>query len=754
MKKWILLVCLWGAMSATAVVAETLAMPLAEYMSDSRPIDLRTSSSQYTLSIPVARRAPVVKARLHLRAINSISLLGNRSQLAVLLNGQVVAQIPLNPKQPEIDADIDLPVSVLRPGYNKLMFSVAQHYSDKCEDPGSPELWVQVDSVRSVLSMDAPLRQWQPRLSELTEVFDPKLPGKRHINIITAGGGKLTDNELGWGALAVQGAALRQEYVPLGVHYLPALRSNGTRGFFPGLDQHLLAGSDNILIGTRDQLAHFLPTATSRQINDGFIAIYPLDNDPAHFMVVISGLNEAQVSMAVHAFAMLNFPYPDTAFAQVSKVEQPRTPDYSAHNTIYPNGHYTFHDLGFHTRTVQGMFSEAQDLSINIPPALFGKQTDTVALHLRFAYGASMRQDSVLNIFLNGRFENVIALQNSDGGYFRDYTVTLPLRSFQPGQNTLSFIPRMMPLVTGECQTIQTNNLTLTLFDNSRIDMPNAAYLVNMPDLSLLAHAGFPYTVKSGSENVTVYLPGADGNSAAAAWMLMGKLAQTTRLPMFAAQVTSLPPKHAGEWLILSPLASLPADILKDAPVQLGEHARLPYPLAGGPGNQEPDLGWQAQAWQFLSDLFVLVPDAEPNQPVYITGQGDGLGRNAMALQFKAPWGSQQTATVFTAGSADILAGSMDDLIRNGKWERLEGDYVIWRNEKDYIYTQSAGSDYVFGEVGFSSRMAYYFNRHPLFWLGGILLLVIALALLTLRLIMRYKRRYHPKVKEVEGHAD
>ena len=125
-----------------------------------------------------------------------------------------------------------------------------------------------------------------------------------------------------------------------------------------------------------------------------------------------------------------------------------------------------------------------------------------------------------------------------------------------------------------------------------------------------------------------------------------------------------------------------------------------------------------------------------------------------LAMQFKAPGGSQQTTMVFAAGSGDILASSMDDLIHNGKWERLAGHYVIWRYEKDFIYTQRAGSEYVFGEVGFSSRMAYCFNRHPIFWLGGILLLVIALALVTLRLIMRYKRRYHANVKEVEKHAD
>jgi hypothetical protein len=191
---------------------------------------------------------------------------------------------------------------------------------------------------------------------------------------------------------------------------------------------------------------------------------------------------------------------------------------------------------------------------------------------------------------------------------------------------------------------------------------------------------------------------------------------------------------------------------MENSHVQLGKHARLPYPMAGGPGNQEADLGWQDQIWRFLSDLFVLVPKSEPNEAVYITGQGVGLGRNAMMLQFMAPWGSQQTATLITAANGDILASRVEDLIQSGKWNQLEGDYNIWRNEKDILYTQRAGNEYVFGGVGISSRMTYYFSRHPLFWLVGILFLVIALALVTLRLIIRYKQRYHADVKEVGEH--
>ena len=742
-------VILTGWLAHTAQAMET--KPLAEYMTENRPIDLRNASSQFSLSIPMSRRAPITKAKLHLRATNSVSLLGNRSQLVVLLNGQVAAQIALNPKQPEIDADIDLPVFVLHAGYNKLTFAVAQHYTDKCEDPSSPELWAQVDSVNSTLSLEAPLRSWQPRLSELNDVFDPKLPGKTSINIITAGSDKLSDAQLTWGALAAQGAALRFEYVPTTIHHQFAVAQPMVSGIFGGLNQHNLMQSDSILVGTRVQLATYLSADIVKQISGSFMGVYPLDSAPDHFVVVISGQTDADVTMAARAFALLNFPFPDKLTTLIDDLTLPASPDYAAHNTVYPNGRYSFKQLGFYSHMVQGMYTEPMDLTVNIPPALFAKPNDRVELHLRYAYGASLRQDSVLNILLNGRFENVISLNNSAGGYYQDYVVTVPLNSFRPGANVLSFVPRLMPSVTGECQAIQTGNLTLTLFGGSMINMPNAAYYVSLPDLSLMARTGFPYTVQSAGRNVTVLVPGADSDSASAAWMLLGKFSQSTRLPMFDMTVTAHPQQHAGELIIVSPVAKLPASMMVGAPLQLGQHARAPYTLEGGVNAGEADLSWGQRLWKFLTQLMALNRPNNQARIAYISDKGADLGRDAVILQYEAPWGGQQTVTVFTAANGAILADHMESLIEPGKWNNLSGNYVVWRNDKDNLYSQQVGKEYVYGKVGLSSRLEYYFNQHPVFWLGLLIILVIVLSLVTLRLIMRYKRRYHKGVEEMEN---
>ena len=107
-------------------------------MPANQPIRLRYTSDEFTLYVPVSPRSKVKSALLHLQLTNSISLLRERSQLAVRLNGRVLAQVPLNPEQPESSVDIRLPVALLKPGYNQLVFSVAQHYTFRCEDPSAP----------------------------------------------------------------------------------------------------------------------------------------------------------------------------------------------------------------------------------------------------------------------------------------------------------------------------------------------------------------------------------------------------------------------------------------------------------------------------------------------------------------------------------------------------------------------------------------------------------------------------------------
>src|SRR3990172_12443437 len=174
------------AAAARTAKSRGLTLPLAKFMKFSQPIKLRFIQDEFTVFVPISERLKVNSALLHLQLTNSISLLKERSQVAVRLNGRVMAQITLNPQAPESRVDIRLPGELLKPGYNRLTFTVAQHYTYKCEDPTPPELWTDIDTVASTLTLNADLLPLAPRLSDMNTLFDAKLWGDPSFTIVTA----------------------------------------------------------------------------------------------------------------------------------------------------------------------------------------------------------------------------------------------------------------------------------------------------------------------------------------------------------------------------------------------------------------------------------------------------------------------------------------------------------------------------------------------------------------------------------------
>ena len=69
-----------------------------------------------------------------------------------------------------------------------------------------------------------------------------------------------------------------------------------------------------------------------------------------------------------------------------------------------------------------------------LPADLYAKESAEVEFNLHFAYGAGMRGDSVLNLYVNDIFERAVHLSEVNGLAFRDYRIKVPLRSFQPGR--------------------------------------------------------------------------------------------------------------------------------------------------------------------------------------------------------------------------------------------------------------------------------------------------------------------------------
>lgn len=528
-----LLLCLFYAGSVLAVEVN---VPLQKFMAEIKPMRMGNQSGSATLSIPLAKRFALRQVKLHLVYTNSIALTRDRSSLAISVNGKVVKQIGLEPSQPDSVVDVDLPVGLFNPGYNKLSFSATQHYKvgeGACEDALAPELWTEVDTIKSVISFDGDLRRVNPVLSDLEHYFDPKLSNYWKLNVLAAQSVGLDAKHLGWGNLAVQGVATRLQYVPMAVQYSSAEAAIGQqKGEFSGLNLAGLDNTDSVLVGTADELAPYLGAAVKSAIQGAFLGLYPLNENSGHVVLVISGRDDNEVGLAALAFAHSMVTLPDAQSTVVQNFVPPRWQSYDAAGMVRSGENYSFKQLGLDTKTVSGFYASEMELDFSVPNDMYLNEHEGVKLDLHLNYGAGLRSDSVVNVMLNNHFVTAIHLDAPHGAELRHYEVVLPARSLLPGKNVVKIQPVMTQSVTGNCVFMQDRNLILTVYGDSVLKMPKGDHYAELPNLALMATGGFPYSVLPNGAGTQVWLPNVSSSSASAAMTLLGRLAQQTGIPL------------------------------------------------------------------------------------------------------------------------------------------------------------------------------------------------------------------------------
>ncbi|GLS04454.1 cellulose synthase BcsB subunit [Chitiniphilus shinanonensis] len=731
------------ASAPKAAAAAPGGLPLSSFLPTQGPLRLQGAEGRVEFSLPISARESVQYAQLRLVATNSVSLLAERSQLAVQLNGSTVVQLPLSPRQPEIVADIRLPVALLKPGYNTLSFVAAQHYTMQCEDPAAPELWTEIDTTRSTLRLDTALKPINPTLADLADLLAPTQWSGGALTVVTPG--QPQPALLAAGGIVAQGAALRLRYQPLTVRHTlakPAATRGG--GAVPGLDTRGLRG-DAVLLGNATALRPYLAPETAARIKGAFLAIYPMPNDARRFVVVVSGRTDEEVATAASAFAWQSTPFPRQAEMNIGAVRAPELPDYAAGGRIARPGSYRFSDLGFTTRSVEGTRTDALTLNMSLPADTYAPEDAYIELALDFAQGAGMGGNSVVNIFLNGHFQQVVPLDEGRGGLMQRYRVRIPLRDFRPGANTLNFVPRLTPTSAGACANYQTGNLQFTLFDSSLITLPQVFHFTLLPDLQRFALSGFPYTVRSNGEHLAVWLAGHDSDTVSAAWTLMGKLAQRKSMPLTRVRYGYERPADDRHTLLLGVSSQLPKDALKGAPWLPGQ--RFTQLALSNQAVPVSDPGWWSGTWSWLSGGLRTSLDTSKVGPVVIDGDA-GLDSQLLAMQYRAPFAGKRTLTVFTSDSASALRDGIARLIEPRYWDNLQGDVSLISPDRTTVSWQQVGARYEYGGIGLRERLGFYFSQHPWLWFAVTVVLLALLAMVVAGLVRLFRVRAHRNVAE------
>lgn len=706
--------------------------PLSKFLPAGMPLELRQSSSEQVIYIPLSDRWTVRNATLHLEYMNSISLLKERSQLRVLMNDRLLAQFPLRGDQPQASADIIIPAGTLSAGYNRLAFEVAQHYTLDCEDPTAAELWTRIDPTLSFLQLDIQWRSLAPSLSSLSSYMDKKLWKPYAVTIATVGDA-LTAAQLNWGGAAVQNIGLRLEYLTADLQhaFLAAADLAASPGERASELASLARNRDLVLIGRVDELRPYLTEGQIAKITGPYLEVLTVGENTGSLILVVSGIADNDVLVAARAIGYSMQAFPDSAASVIGEQNFVGLSAHAARQAVALNRSYLFSELGFQTTVFRGNRPTNMgraSIRFWLPADVFSTGNENVELRLHLVYGAAMRADSVLNIFLNENFERAIALSAKEGALFRDYMITIPLTSLTAGLNTVAFEPQLAQDFSNYCAVGQTANLALTIFDDSSITFPSATRYARLPDLRLLARTGFP--VVNAGQSSLIHLTEGSSSTVAAAWTFLTKLVQTTGLPLANLKLSLDPPTGSENAVIIGPVSTLPKSAMDYARLLLSEMNQLALGLPSMPrGDDSASTSTKTAS---------VLPDAPPVLNVAETGT---LGSYKVISEFGAPGADGKTWVMISASTADQLYLGVQELVQPAVWDNLRGDTGWWQDGVATPLSQRRLPSYHVGEANTARTASYFFSQYPWWVLTTTILVLIALTYLVLVLIRAQSRR-------------
>lgn len=734
------LLIMGGAVPAAA--QHSLSIPLTQFSIVGKPL-MQGKAADFRVSVPISQRWDVASARLRFAYVNSTGLLGERSRLIVRFNDQVLAQVDLLPESPEGMVTVPIPTTLLKPRFNELQFAVAQDYDDLCTDPGNPILWTHVSVERAFLDVAYALRPVPLYLSSIADLlFDPKQFNEISVHLVVP---DYSPETLSLAAIAASGTTMRFEFRPV----------NFT------LSQDLRQGVDNILLGEHAFISGVLDRF-ERSAPDGELAIMalpgpapalPLEEEDAQrerfaddltrVAIILSGADSAGVRRSVEAFSLLSFPLPDAPGMDVGSLSIPEITREMGKRLIVPGYSFSFAQLGAATHTFAGMYPIPEHLAVRLPSDVLLPGNLFAKLSLHLAYGAKMREDSVVNIHLNDRFIAGVPLGDPDGGRYGGYQIHIPMYYFKPGLNTFTFEPILTPLVTGHCTLIQLKNLFVTLFADSTLSFPELDHWAEMPDLALFMADGFPLTKWPDWREAAIVIPQDDPLSAAAAVNIAAMISQKTGIPPYQVRFMHQPPQDALDILVVAPYPAIAPEILRATPMA----PRLSYPWqASLQGVRDQSLFW----WnRILADIFPERPRTVPLPSVHAEALERLVmsGEKLLLMQSLSPYAAMRTLMVATARTPeDLLQGAyaLSDPSLQGQ---TQGN-VLLADINDLeagVRAQHSGERYFVGELGTFRWFTYLANTYPA-WFFGVIFGVLVVLTLVLRRLLRARLR----VKEQE----
>ncbi|MDP3859609.1 MAG: UDP-forming cellulose synthase catalytic subunit [Stagnimonas sp.] len=713
----------------TNVRAESRVLSLQD-LGAQKPIRLRGVTGETALPLSVRDDEVVSKARLRLKYSHSPALIMPLSHINVLVNNELAATIPLTTDSAEgnekvIDIDPKLFVE-----YNQLGLQLIAHYTMDCEDPVHTTLWAIV-SNKSVLELESRALELPRDLNLLPKpFFDARDSRKLTLPFVFAGTPGLEELDAA-GVIASYFGALadyRGASYPTYVNRLP------------------MGNAVVFVTGTRLPAGLSLPGDSS----SSKIMLVANPRDPTASLLVIRAAAGEGLKIAARAMALGTQALAGSETAIREFTEPAARKAYDAPRWIPTDRPVRLGEIAKPWQLeAAGLYPDALRVPFHAPPDLFTWRSKGMKLGLKYRYTPTVGSKSTLNININNEFVEAIALSYSGEDKAAEQRIKLPFIAqyesvneatvFVPdykfsADNTLQFQYYFERKKEGACKDAVIDNLRGAIDQDSTIDLSPFPHYTALPELTLFANGGFPFTKFADLGQTAIVIPETLNPEEVESYLtIMGRIGNATGFPAYRFKLG-----RAGDIESFADNDILVFGAAGNQPLLERWADEMPMALVGGTTrlNVIGPIERARARWQGR-DLGGAVDHAGR----VILEAGRSLGA---IMSFESPLSSKRTVVVMTAGDSKRLTEVTNLFTEPGKAQFVRGDLVLFNGGQ--INNYQLGSQYYVGSLPLLTKLRWIFSQQPL-----VLILLCALAALLLATVLYRVLRRMALVRKTGG---
>ncbi len=683
------------------------------------PIRLIGVQGEGSLPFSVRRDEVVTGGKIDLSFAYSPALIPELSHLTVLINGEVVGNIPL-PKDKSSGQTATLPLNpVLLQEDNRILFRFIGHYTLGCEDPLHSSLWLVLSNTTSLTTQ----LQKLPLPNDLSVLPSPFYDSKDMQGLTLP---FVFASKVSPATLQAAGTV---------ASWFGALASYKGASFPTSLDT--VPNRNAVVFATNAEKPAGL---TLPPITGPTIAVVANPNNSESKLLLILGRNADELRAAAGTLAL-------GATALSGQTQVVGTPDiparkaYDAPRWVPIDRPVRFGELVQPTDLQgNGLVPGLLTLNFRTAPDLFVWGNTGVPLKIRYRYPAGTWmnfRESRLDVSINNSYLRSLPLTQegvvqqvkdiiSPDFVMNEQTVRVP-PYYVFGQNQLQFYYDLRPVKIGECQDVLPNNVQESIDPDSTIDLSKTERFTSLPNLAFFVNSGYPYTRMADLSQTAIVLPDQLTSQDIEAYLaLMGLMGDSTGFPVVnstvvtAAGVNDMADK---DLLVLGSIGHQPliAKWVENGKLRVdGGHLRVGMTSA-------------------LDRVYtVLDPNAEAERQrvdQLLISQGDNL---AAMIGLQSPLNSSRSAVIITGSSPDKLLTVVNAFRNRDLNPSIQGDLMIAGAGR--VTSFRIGNEYTVGHLPALTKLRWWLGNSPLililFTLIGVLIVALVAYWLLRRLAM------------------